>query len=72
MDFLLILNTLLCFVLTIYANPNLPRNIIDTFIIFLDMFLKTVLIPQIENDIFKILEHEKISDLVKKNPKMFK
>lgn len=60
---------MLSFILTLYANPNLPRNIVDIFVTFFDNFLKSILVPQIEKDIFKVLESENISEFGKREIK---
>lgn len=57
------LNHLLTFILRLYSDPSLPRNVVDIIIEFLDNFLKNVYVPMLRDDILKMLEKENVSSL---------
>ncbi|KAJ8672078.1 hypothetical protein QAD02_003337 [Eretmocerus hayati] len=66
MDYLLIVNHLLSFMLMLYADPGLPRKLVTTIISFFDRFLRETYIASLRRDVFKILEGEKISATCRK------
>ncbi|KAJ8666150.1 hypothetical protein QAD02_007812 [Eretmocerus hayati] len=61
MEYALIFNVLLTFFLKLPADPNLPRNLVDSVVSFIDDFLKKTFLPSLKSDIFEILARENIS-----------
>ncbi|KAJ8665778.1 hypothetical protein QAD02_007440 [Eretmocerus hayati] len=61
MEYALIFNVLLTFFLKLSADPNLPRNLVDSVVSFIDDFLKKTFLPSLKSDIFEILARENIS-----------
>ena len=62
MHYVLIITNLLTFFLSLYADPKLPRKIVDIVIDFIHNFLRKVYIPSLKRDIFTRLQNEKITD----------
>ena len=62
MDYVLIITNILTFILSLYADPNLPRKIVDIVIDFIHGFLRKVYIPSLKRDILTILQNEKVTD----------
>lgn len=61
MDYLRIVNQILSFILILYGDPNLPRNIVQNVIIFVKDFIKNTLLSALKNDILNILKNENIT-----------
>lgn len=61
MDYMLILNKILGFILTLYADPTLPRKIVQDVINYYERFIKFTFIPSLKVDILDILKEENIS-----------
>lgn len=62
MDYLMIMNYILTFILKLYADPGLPRNIVQIVISFINNFLVEVFIPSLRKDIISLLEKENINN----------
>ena len=62
MDLCAIVNQILTFILTLYGDPNLPRNIVQTIIDHMNSFIRNEYLPSIKNDIMKALEGNQISE----------
>ena len=56
MDLLFIINNILSFTLCLYADPVLPRNVVDTVINFLKNFITNILITSLKKDIIDALK----------------
>ena len=61
MDYVVIITNILTFILSLYADPNLPRKMVDIVIEFVHDFLRNVYIPSVKRDILTILQNEKIT-----------
>lgn len=61
MDLVMILNHILKFLLSLYANPNLPRKIVQDFVNYMKEFLNDMYIPSLKNDIINILKDENLT-----------
>ena len=57
MDYVLIITDVLTFSLSLYADPNLPRKIVDIVNDFIHDFLRKVYIPSLKRDILTILQN---------------
>lgn len=62
MDPLFILNHIITFILTLYADPIIPRKIVQVFVDFMDSFIRNVFLSSIKKDILEALRNENISD----------
>ena len=55
MDYKIILNHILSYILTLYGNPKLPRKIVQDSMYFMDNFIKNVYLPSLKTDIIEIV-----------------
>ena len=62
MDQLAILNQILGFIIMLYANPMLPRKIVQEVVNYFTKFIKRTFIPSLKEDVLEILRSEQISD----------
>lgn len=60
MDYTLLLNHIITFILSLYGNDSLPRKIVSEVIDFFNKFLQDIFIPDLKNDIVSILKNNKI------------
>ena len=51
MEYVSLVDGILNFILLLYGLPNLPRNIIDVVIEFLNNFIKNVVLKSLEHSI---------------------
>ena len=56
-----ILSYIIIFILNLYGDPNLPRNLLDTVIEFFHKFLHDIFMPDLKKDLMDILKDENIS-----------
>lgn len=62
MDYLVLLNHIISFILVLYQDPNLPRKIVDVVINYMNDFYCQQLLPSLKNEIINILQNEKVSN----------
>ena len=62
MDFLVLINHLLGFVLTLYSSLDISRKTVQDIIIYIQNFSRTMYLPSIQQDILTILREEKVKD----------
>lgn len=55
------------FILSLYGNPNYPRNLVQDIIDEMEKFMKTTFLTSMQDDIFQILSKENMPDHVKRN-----
>ncbi|KAL7293439.1 hypothetical protein TKK_0011840 [Trichogramma kaykai] len=65
MDKQSLINELLKLILDLTADPNLPRNVVDTVMVFFDNFNKNNFMPSLKADILNILKNENLHDHTK-------
>ena len=61
MDLNKLMNFLINFMLVLYSNPGLPRNIVQIIVDYVNNFLKEFFLPSLKNDILESLKNQSIS-----------
>lgn len=61
MDQLAVLNQILGFIIMLYANPTLPRKIVQDVVNYFTNFVKRTFILSLKADVLEILRSENVS-----------
>ena len=64
MDLLYIINSLICFILALYGDCNLPRNIVQNVIEYFTNFTRQILLPSLKKDLMDILKEHNLPNQV--------